>query len=88
MNPLNNGNFNSTGLPDNVLQSIKSVKNLMTQFNAATNPSVLIQQMAQNNPAINQLLSNCQGKDMKQIFYSMCQQRGIDPNAVLKQLQS
>ena len=41
----------------------------------------------QNN-MLQQVMQMCQGRNPETIFRSMCQQRGIDPDAVLRELQN
>lgn len=49
-----------------------------------------INNMAINNPQMQQVMQVIQqnGGDAKAAFYNMAQQRGVDPNEVLKQLQN
>lgn len=46
--------------------------------------------MAQNNPQMQQVMSVIQqnGGNAKQAFYNMAQQRGVDPNVILQQLNN
>ena len=53
----------------------------------AQNPQLAIQQLAQQNLQVAQAMQMCQGQDPKSVFYSMCQQRGIDPNVILNQFK-
>ena len=82
MNPLKNslGNMQIT-------QGVEQVKGLMNQMKAFSNPQLALQQMAQNNPQLNQVLQMCNGKNPKQVFMSMCKDRGIDPNSILSMLK-
>lgn len=82
MNPLKNslGNMQMT-------QGVEQVKGLMNQMKAFSNPQLALQQMAQNNPQLNQVLQMCNGKNPKQVFMSMCKDRGIDPNSILSMLK-
>lgn len=88
MNPLvNNIRVNNGGnnrLPPHLQQNIQQVKSLM-QF-MKTNPMELIQQ----NPMINQMTQIAQmykGQNLEQVFKSMCQSQGIDPNVIINQLR-
>ena len=49
-----------------------------------------VNQMAMNNPQMRQVMEYIQqnGGNAKQAFYTLAQQKGVDPNEVLKQLQS
>ena len=53
----------------------------------AGNPGVILQQLAQNNPQLASIVQMCQGRNPQQVFYSLCQQRGINPEDILNQLQ-
>ena len=85
MNPLNNGN--NQGLPPQLQQSIQQMKGLMNM--ASGNPNQMLEQLGKQNPQFNQVLQMCNGKGQsaEQLFYSMCKQQGIDPQAVLNQLR-
>jgi hypothetical protein len=47
-------------------------------------------QMAANNPQMQQVMQVIQqnGGDARQAFYNMAQQRGVDPNTIIGQVQS
>lgn len=84
MNPLKNNN----GLPPQLIQSINQIKGIMNM--AKGNPNQIFEQLGKQNPQFNQILQMCngQGQNPEQLFYSMCKQQGIDPQAVLKQLRN
>ena len=79
MNPLGSGNIG--GLPPQMLQSIQQVKGLMQM--AQGSPMALMQQ----NPMFAQVMQMCKGQNPEQLFYAMCQQKGINPNDILKELR-
>lgn len=79
MNPLGNGNV---GLNQGISQNIQQVKQMMKMFNG--NPTEIIKQ----NPMLNQIMQTYRGQNPQQIFMNLCKQRGVDPNAILKELQS
>ena len=81
MNPLNGG------MNPQMLQNIQQVKGMMQQMKTIQNPNIALQQMAQSNPQMQNVLQMCQGKNPKDVFYSMCQQRGIDPEQILSMLK-
>lgn len=87
MNPLlNNGNM----IPNNnVMQNIQNIKNMMNMFNMSQNPQQAIQQLAMQNPQINQIMEMAKstGGNLEQLFKNMCQQQGIDPNTIINQLR-
>lgn len=78
-NPL--GSMNMNGFTIN--PQIKQMMGLLR----AGNPNMILQQLIQNNPQLSNIAQMCQGKNPQQVFYSLCQQRGIDPNTILSQLQ-
>ena len=55
---------------------------------AARDPMGKLNQMAMNSPQLSQVMQMVQqnGGNAKQLFYSMAQQRGVDPNVILSQL--
>lgn len=73
LKPLQNSSSN--GLYD----MIAMVKN-------SKNPQALINNMMAQNPQINGILNQYNG-DSKAAFYGLAQQRGINPNAILKMLK-
>lgn len=82
MNPLNN----NQGLPPQLQQSISQVKGIMNMMSG--NPNQMFEQLGKQNPMFSQVLQMCNGQNPEQVFYSICKQRGIDPQAVLKQLRN
>ena len=54
------------------------------------NPQGTVQQMMQNDPRIQQVLNyiNQNGGDAKALFYSMAQQKCVDPNVIINQVKS
>lgn len=88
MNPLNNGMNNNQGLPPQLMQSINQIKGIMNMANG--NPNQIFQQLCMQNPQFNQILQMCNGKGQsaEQMFYSLCAEKGVDPQAVLKQLRN
>lgn len=56
---------------------------------AAKDPMAAVNQMAVNNPQMQQVMQIIQqnGGNAKAAFYNMAQQRGVDPNEILNQLR-
>ena len=79
MNPLGNGSMN--GLSPQIVQSIQQVKKMMGIFQG--NPMAMIQQ----NPMIGQIMQMSKGKNLEELFYSICQQQGINANEFLNELR-
>ena len=84
MNPLGNGNLSNqnVGIPPQLRQNIQQVKGMMGMFRG--NPS----QMLQQNPMFNQVLQMCKGQNPQSVFIEMCKSRGLDPNAIINELQN
>ena len=77
LNPANPMNANRMGNLRSMYQSLRS----------SNNPMALFQQMAYRNPQLQpiaQALGN--GANPQQLFYSLCQQRGINPSEFLRQI--
>ena len=60
-------------LPPELLKNIQQIKQLMGTTT--------------QNPMLNQVLELCKGKNPQDVFMALCKQRGIDPEAILKELQ-
>lgn len=76
---------NSAGGLD--MQAIQSAKRMMNTFRAAKNPDAALQLMAKQNPQIAGILRLCGPGGLKNSFYQMCQEQGVNPEDVLRQLQ-
>lgn len=68
--------------------AIQQLKQMMNMLNGAQNPQAVLQQVAQQNPQLAQVMQMCNGKNPQQVFYQMCQQRGINPDEILNALKS
>ena len=78
MNPLGNGG----GLSPQLLNNIQRVKGLMQMANG--NPMMLLQ----NNPQMRQVMQMLQTQNPEQVFRSMANQMGVNPNDILSQLRN
>ena len=65
------------------------IKQMMSMLQSAQNPQAMLNQMMQNNPQMQQAMKliNQYGGDAKKAFYSLAQERGIDPQEILKMLK-
>lgn len=79
MNPLYNSNSGGNGIPAQLQNGINAARNFM---NTMQNPTQML-----NDPRVKQALNLCRGSTPEQVFYQMCAQRGIDPQAFLRALQ-
>lgn len=79
-NPLLNGlqaNFEAQN------QGINQVKQLMQTMRYARNPM----QVINNNPSIANVLNMCRGQNPKDVFYSLCKQKNVNPDEILNELR-
>ena len=60
----------------------RPIKELYNKFINSANPNYIIQKILTQNPEVNTLLQQANG-DPRQAFYSLAQQRGINPNDIL-----
>lgn len=67
--------------------AIQSAKRMMDTFRAAQNKDAAMQLLAQQNPQIAGILRICGPGGLKNSFYQMCQEQGVDPENVLRELQ-
>lgn len=83
MNPLMQmmGGASIAGNP-----AMQSIKRMMGMYRAAQNPQAVLQQMAQQNPMVGQIMQMSRG-NLKDTFYQMCQQKGVNPDDILAQLK-
>lgn len=61
---------------------------LLQMIKTASNPMAMVQQLAQNNPQLQQLMTNIQGKtpiELEQYARNLAQSKGVDINKLLNQ---
>lgn len=68
-------------------QAVQSAKRMMNTFRAATNKDAALQLLAKQNPQIGGILRLCGPGGLKNSFYQMCREQGVNPEEVLRQLQ-
>ena len=83
MNPFNTLNpanpFNA-----NAMNNIRNTYQMLMQ---SKNPMQIFQQLARKNPTLQPALNMLQqGMQPEQVFNTMCQQRGINPQEFLKNI--
>lgn len=83
MNPLMNA---IGGQPTNT-GNIQQIKRMMNMFKSIQNPQEAMNQLAKQNPMVANILQISNG-DLKGTFYKMCQEKGVNPDEILKQLQN
>lgn len=79
MNPL----MNMIGGGQN-MGNIAQIKRMMNMLQTVQNPQAALQQLAQQNPIIGNLM---QSGDLKSTFYRMCEEKGVNPDDILNQLK-
>ena len=82
MNPL----MNAIGQPTNN-GNIQQIKRMMNMFKSIQNPQEAMNQLAKQNPMVANIIQMSNG-DLKGTFYKMCQEKGVNPDDILKQLQN
>ena len=73
----------------NMPGNLRQIKSMMDMVRTAGNPQAMLSQMMQQNPQMKQVMDavNQYGGDPKKAFYSLCQQKGVDPNEILNMLK-
>ena len=66
--------------------AIQSVKRMVGMYRAAKNPDAALQMMAQQNPAIGDIMRVCAPGGLQNSFYRLCQEQGVNPDDILKQI--
>ena len=83
MNPLMNA---IGGQPTNN-GNIQQIKRMMNMFKSIQNPQEDMNQLAKQNPMVGNIIQMSNG-ELKGTFYKMCQEKGVNPDDILKQLQN
>lgn len=77
LNPANPYNSNN----------MAGIRNAYQMIMNSGNPMQMFRQMAANNPALQPAINMLnQGMNPQQVFNTMCQQRGINPNEFIKNI--
>ena len=66
-----------------------NVQQMATMFKTMRNPQAMLAQLSQTNPQVKELMTMMQssGKSPKDMFYQMAQEKGVDPEEILKMLR-
>lgn len=69
--------------------AMQGISQMAGMVQAAQNPQAALSQMAQNNPQIQQVMQYVQqnGGDARTAFYALAKQKGVDPDAIIQQVQ-
>lgn len=69
------------------MPNFNSIRQTYQMLKNRGNPMALMQNMAQSNPQLKPILQAINsGTSPQQIFNNLCQQKGIDPNEVIKNI--
>lgn len=68
------------------LSQNSNLKSMINMFKNSNNPQMLVQNMLQSNPQVQQLLQQS-GGDPKTAFYNLAKQKGINPDEILNMLR-
>ena len=69
--------------------NLSQLKSMMQMVRNAGNPAAMMQNMAQNNPQMRQVMDMVQqaGGNPQKAFYAACEQRGINPQQIIDALK-
>lgn len=68
--------------------AVGQIKQIMNMLNGVQNPQAILQQVAQQNPQLAQVMQMCNGRNPQEVFYQLCQQRGVNPDDILNALRT
>ena len=77
---LNGGQLNP------MLGRLQQAKQMLLAMQNAGNPQAMMSQLIRQNPQIGKLINDA-GGDPQKAFYSLCEQRGVDPNQIINALK-
>ena len=65
------------------------IMSMINMIRNSNNPTAMVNNLAQSNPQMQQVMNLVKqnGGDAKKAFYSLAQQKGIDPNTILSMLR-
>lgn len=74
----------------NLNSPMNNVKNVYKMIKNAGNPQMMLNQMMGKNPQLKQAVNfvNQNGGNPQQAFYQLAKQKGINPEDILKELNS
>lgn len=72
-----------------VNNNLNQIKQMMNMVRSAGNPMAMLQNMAQTNPQLKQVMDvvNTSGGDPKAAFYKIAKEKGVNPEQVLSMLR-
>lgn len=72
-----------------MLGNLQQIKSMMAMLNSSGDPMTMINQMARNNPQLQNVLQMVQanGGDPKAAFYKLAEEKGVDPDEIINALK-
>lgn len=76
-------------LSQNQPNNISQIRNMINLVRNSNNPQVLLNNMMMQNPQMQQVMSyiNQNGGNAQQAFYKLAQEKGVNPDEILKLLK-
>lgn len=68
-------------------QAVNTVKGMISNLKSVSNPEMVINRLASQNPLLGNVMRLVGGRDPRQVFYAECQKCGVDPNEVINMLK-
>lgn len=70
-------------------QNLGQIKRTINFIRSASNPQAAMQNMANSNPQMKQVMDFVQksGGDPRKAFYSLAKEKGVDPDEILNMLK-
>lgn len=76
-----------TGRLAQVMPMVNQVKQMMGFLRTAQNPSVAMNELANQNKDLKEVMDMVNGKNPQDVFYSKCQEMGVNPDVILGMLR-
>ena len=69
--------------------NMQQIRQMINVFKNANNPQQLLQNMMNSNPQLRTVMNyvNQNGGNPKDAFYKMAQEKGVDPEEIIKMLK-
>lgn len=65
---------------------VESFGRMAQMLGGANDQQQAIMNLAKSNPLAGQVMSMCSGGNFKDVFFAECRRRGLDPDAIARQL--
>ena len=71
-------------------QALTPIKQMMQTLRNSGNPQMMLNQMVSQNPQLKQVMEyvNASGGDAKTAFYKLANEKGVNPDDIIRQLNS